>query len=535
MPKNKKNKTFCDADLSKMNVYNQKQHIQSCIQCQNRTKNKLKDSSIKSFYTAQPKHQESMEEVSSSASTSNIASTSNTDSDIDFSNIEGDLMEEDNLTTNSEHDQQEHHLEQQQGQEQYHQQQEQQPEQQEEQQQQPQQEEQHPQQELEQQQQQHVADEQQLEMQRDQADQNDILVTNEYFDDSVSCVRVRSVCMGESNCSFVKCKGYRIMTMHINDIYTKFPFALVPLHDFVFENGCLHQSTCVDKNYRLHSPSDDDPLCNKDCYDLQFTHAVKKIVSYVDDDNLYKKPINNVYLSHHQQVLRFQNIQEQLKKSRLQVLTQSHIIRRLNKVLQFHQRFLHFIQTNRIHRLHDIVEVALRQKKNIRFIVQRLQDALDGVYNPHYKQDDKDLAFIIYQFGGPALLEIVHRAIKLPSCSTALKILKGSRTINTAVDVTLEELAENIQVKADAPAYGHMLKMDEHYVDKRVRWSPQDNKCYGFCYDHTHDKKLTFDTWDDVMKLKEYINNDIIHAPKECMVMSTASNSLETNVQPVLI
>ena len=37
------------------------------------------------------------------------------------------------------------------------------------------------------------------------------------------------------------------------------------------------------------------------------------------------------------------------------------------------------------------------------------------------------------------------------------------------------------------------------------------------------------------MKLKEDVDNDIIHMPKECMVMSTASNSLQPNVQPVLI
>ena len=85
---------------------------------------------------------------------------------------------------------------------------------------------------------------------------------------------------------------------------------------------------------------------------------------------------------------------------------------------------------------------------------------------------DKDLAFIIYQFGGPSLLEIVHRAINLPSCSTARKMLQGSRNISTAVDATVEELAENIDIKEDAPKYGHMLKIDEHYVEQRVRWNP---------------------------------------------------------------
>ena len=177
---------------------------------------------------------------------------------------------------------------------------------------------------------------------------------------------------GGKSCSFGICKGFRFMVSQIGDVYKKFPFALVPLQqEFVFENGSLHQQSCADGNYHLSSPSDDDPLCNVSCFNLQFTNSVKKIISHIDDESLHKKPMNNVYLSHSQLVLRLQSAQEKLKKSRLQVLSQSHVIRRLNKTLQIHQRFLHFIQTNRIHRLHDIVEVALHQKKNIGFIVQR--------------------------------------------------------------------------------------------------------------------------------------------------------------------
>ena len=87
--------------------------------------------------------------------------------------------------------------------------------------------------------------------------------------------------------------------------------------------------------------------------------------------------------------------------------------------------------------------VALYNNCSIGYITQKVSDAICGLYNPHY---NKDLAFLISQYGGPALLEIVHRAVKLPSCSTAYSMIKGKRTITTLVNATISELAANINV-----------------------------------------------------------------------------------------
>ena len=73
--------------------------------------------------------------------------------------------------------------------------------------------------------------------------------------------------------------------------------------------------------------------------------------------------------------------------------------------------FFFLLKENKIHRLHELINVAFKAKRSIGFIVNKLVDAIDGIYLPNPSQDDKDLASLILQFGGPGLLDIVHRAI----------------------------------------------------------------------------------------------------------------------------
>ena len=199
--------------------------------------------------------------------------------------------------------------------------------------------------------------------------------------------------------------------------------------------------------------------------------------------DLYKGHTNNVYLSHAQMELRLELCKKNLNDYKLNHLNLTRKVSRLNKSLNLHHRFLHLIQDNRIHRLHELVCIALKNKQGIGYIIQKVIDAVKGVYNPKYSKDDKDLSFTILQFGGPALLEIVHRAIRLPY-TTAYRMIKDKQNIKTSVSATSSELAENIKLSETAPKYGYMIKIDEHYIDKRARWCPKDNSLYGFCYDH---------------------------------------------------
>ena len=149
-------------------------------------------------------------------------------------------------------------------------------------------------------------------------------------------------------------------------------------------------------------------------------------------------------------------------------------------------------------------------------------------------QSDKDIAFLILQFGGPGLLDICHRALNLPSTSTAYRMLKGSEKINSSLDVTPEMVVDNISFSKVLPAYVYMLKIDETYVDQKIRWCPLDNTLYGFCYEHGCNFNRTFDTYSNIKALTDAVHAGTIPIAKECMVIAVGCNNTDTDSQVIL-
>ena len=67
-----------------------------------------------------------------------------------------------------------------------------------------------------------------------------------------------------------------------------------------------------------------------------------------------------------------------------------------------------------------MLNVATRSKRGISYLAGKLIDVVGGLYRAN---PDKDLVLMIEHFGGPALLDMVYRAIGLPSNSTACRLL----------------------------------------------------------------------------------------------------------------
>ena len=116
----------------------------------------------------------------------------------------------------------------------------------------------------------------------------------------------------------------------------------------------------------------------------------------------------------------------------------------------------------------------MNARKSMQYIIEKVINAIAGIYYLHPSQNDKDLAYLILQFGGPALLDIYHRAINLPSTSTASGMIKD-KTLNSSLDAGIKDIVENIVIDTSLPKYGHMLKVDETFVDQNAWWCPLDD------------------------------------------------------------
>ena len=258
-----------------------------------------------------------------------------------------------------------------------------------------------------------------------------------------------------------------------------------------------------------------------------------QLIESSNDDSKHLSTANNSQLTFSQMGSRIKNYRLQLQKKKLEVLSKSKTIFRLNHTLSLHQRLMLLIQENSIPRIHEIVSVALKHKRGIGYVISKITDAVNGVYSPCFSSKDKKLAFLVLQYGGPNLLDILHRALNFPEASTAYRFLKatGNKNIKSSVTTPPEDFIENFTVQTGVPKFGYMLKLDETYSDSKVRWNPHDNKVYGLCYEHAKDEDLEFKTIENIEHLSEKVASQEIHIPKESMVVAAASNSADTKTQ----
>ena len=90
----------------------------------------------------------------------------------------------------------------------------------------------------------------------------------------------------------------------------------------------------------------------------------------------------------------------------------------------------------------------------IEYVIQRMIDAVGGVYNVRSSDDDVDLAFLMLQYGGPGLLDIVHRALNFPSTSTAYRLLQKSKELlNSSVNTDIHDYIHNLHPDPEAPSH----------------------------------------------------------------------------------
>ena len=82
--------------------------------------------------------------------------------------------------------------------------------------------------------------------------------------------------------------------------------------------------------------------------------------------------------------------------------------------------------------------------------------------------------------------------------------------------------------------HGQMLKMDETFIDQRVRWCPNDNSLYGFCYEHGRNLELEFENYEDIEHLSELVISNQLHVPKDCLTIIQSINGMESKVKALV-
>lgn len=275
---------------------------------------------------------------------------------------------------------------------------------------------------------------------------------------------------------------------------------------------------------------------NPQCLEIKETESYKKLIKNADDQDLHKSTYNDRYLSQKQLSLRVSNYREKYQMSRLATLNSVKKYNSLKNTLSLHQRLLILLKDNDIPRLRSLLEVAMKNKRSVRYILQKIIDVVDGIYMARPKESDKDLALLIQQMGGPALLDIVHRAIGLPSNSTAYRLLRQTCYMKSTLSATPSDVLQNVEFDLVAqPPFSRMLKIDETFVNNRIGWDPRSNEIVGFCYEHAEAKETFFESEEVIDKLCDKLERGEIHQCKEVTAFAIAANAEVPNSQFALL
>ena len=195
------------------------------------------------------------------------------------------------------------------------------------------------------------------------------------------------------------------------------------------------------------------------------------------------------------------------------------------------------ISQNNIPRLQNLVNVALRNRRSINYILEKCTLAISGIYKARASEDDKDLAFIVLKFGGPALLDILYRANHLPSSSLAYRMSKNCKPLSSSVSLSFRECFEN-NVKPstdDNIKFSYSIKCDETYINGRLRYNSKDNEIVGCCYEHSECINLKLNEFSDVELVRKKLTEDAIHVPKECLVTGISALTKNTPFDVILM
>lgn len=229
------------------------------------------------------------------------------------------------------------------------------------------------------------------------------------------------------------------------------------------------------------------------------------------------------------EALKTKNVQ--LNHLRFQSLNQARQILRGINLLGEHKRLLHAIAQGSASRIDRVVDVALKQKRGVAAILEKVIEAGKGVYKvKSFTERDRLVGTLLWRLGGDRVGHIVHRALGLPGVNTlregSVKIpitpSAGKPTIGTVERNTLavlEGLVDLLQVRDDIQ---HMVVMvDEIACEKRVRWYSRTNEFLGLCREHGPNVSLKFENEGDMEEMFRSIDAGEVHYASEVRTKGT--------------
>ncbi|KAG0700353.1 hypothetical protein DFH29DRAFT_807752 [Suillus ampliporus] len=193
-----------------------------------------------------------------------------------------------------------------------------------------------------------------------------------------------------------------------------------------------------------------------------------------------------------------------------------------------------------IPRLQQIINIALQNGASIHEIVNKLEDALEGAYNPHgYGAEDLDIATLVFRLGGRQLLFALNHKLGLPSLRTLCAKSTFTSVMPTIGPIRDEQFNQNINSivlssRSDSsPHRGISLMIDEIALEEMAVHFSKYNKVGSLCWKHSHIVDPVLHTYNSAADIAQKIHDGDVHLGKELTVIG-ASCFGEDEIYPLL-
>ncbi|KAG2336359.1 hypothetical protein BDR05DRAFT_896821, partial [Suillus weaverae] len=198
------------------------------------------------------------------------------------------------------------------------------------------------------------------------------------------------------------------------------------------------------------------------------------------------------------------------------------------------------ISEHDIPRLQQVIKIALDNGASIREVVNKLEDALEGVYRPRgYGSCDIDIAMLVYRLGGCQLLYALNHHVGVPS----LRTLRARSTFTTITPtlgpIRNEQLDENIHsvvlgTRTDITSLrGVSFMIDEMALEEMAVHFSKFNMIGGLCWKHSNVVDPVLRMYESAVRIAHKIHNQEVHLGKEVTIIGVACFS-EDELYPVL-
>ncbi|KAG1796095.1 hypothetical protein EV424DRAFT_1334292, partial [Suillus variegatus] len=194
-----------------------------------------------------------------------------------------------------------------------------------------------------------------------------------------------------------------------------------------------------------------------------------------------------------------------------------------------------------IPRLQQIINVALCNGASVRQVVNKLEDALEGVYHPRgYDASDLDIAMLIYRLGGHQLLFALNQKLAIPSLRTLRTQSAFTVLTPTIGPICNEHFDQNIHAvvlsncTSSASLCGVSLMIDEIALEEMAVHFSKFNKVGGLCWKHSHLVDPVLRTYESAVNIAQKIHDGEVHLGKELTVIG-ASCFGQDEIFPILV